>query len=168
MLIVVITILAIFYVASILYQFKGLQKRINKFDKLHLLPNYSFFAPNPLVNDFRLVYKINEENLGNSSWEELNMYKKFSFKRIFWNPFKYYNKGMIDICQYLTREFHAVKDKDKMKLSLNHINIVLTIFRYLQKKGKKISGLKFAIVSSEGCEDLKIKKVIYDSNYQII
>lgn len=86
MLLFVIIVLAIFMVASTLYQIKYFQKYLNKYDKFNLLPNYSFFAPKPYANDFRLVYKLNEGS--DSNWEELDMYKEFGLKRILWNPFK--------------------------------------------------------------------------------
>ncbi|WP_299888006.1 hypothetical protein [uncultured Lacinutrix sp.] len=166
MLVFVLIVLAIFMVASTLYQIKYFQKYLNKYDKLQLLPNYSFFAPKPYANDFRLVYKIEEDP--NSNWEELDMYKEFALKRIFWNPFKYYNKGMIDICQQLLEEQHIIQNKEQLKSSTNHINIILSIYRFLKQRNIKASALKFAIVTSEGVKNLKIKSVVFDSNLQII
>lgn len=160
--------LAIFYIASVLYQFKKLQPFFNRFDKFNLLPNYSFFAPRPLTNDFRLVYKINKKDTMNSNWKELKMYKSFSIGRLLWNPFKYYNKGMIDTCQFLISESNSQENKDRIKISLNHINIVLSIFRFLKEEGKEINDLKFAIISSEGINDIKVKHILFESNYQNI
>ncbi|QSB25415.1 hypothetical protein [Flavobacterium sp. CLA17] len=166
MLLFVIIVLAIFMVASTLYQIKYFQKYLNKYDKFNLLPNYSFFAPKPYANDFRLVYKLNEGS--DSNWEELDMYKEFGLKRILWNPFKYYNKGMIDICQYLIQEQHVLKDKDLLKSSAHHMNIILSIYRFLKDRNIEAEAVKFAIVTSEGCKDLKIKSLVFCSNFQNI
>lgn len=166
MLIFVIIVLAIFMVASTLYQIKYFQKYLNEFDKLQLLPNYSFFAPKPYANDFRLVYKLNEDL--NTNWEELDMYKEFTFKRIIWNPFKYYNKGMIDICQYLIQEQNVINDKEVLKSSVNHINIILSIYRFLKDNNINVESVKFAIITSEGDKDLKIKSLVFCSNFQNI
>lgn len=166
MLTIIIIVLAIFMMASTLYQIKYFQKYLNKYDKLNLLPNYSFFAPKPYANDFRLVYKLKEES--ESNWEELDMYKEFCIKRILWNPFKYYNKGMIDICQYLIQEQNILKDKEVLKSSVHHMNIILSIYRFLKERNISVEAIKFAIVTSEGCKDLKIKSLVFCSTFQNI
>jgi hypothetical protein len=113
-----------------------------------------------------LVYKLNEDL--NSNWEELDMYKEFTFKRIIWNPFKYYNKGMIDICQYLIQEQNVINDKEVLKSSVNHINIILSIYRFLKDNNINVESVKFAIITSEGDKDLKIKSLVFCSNFQNI
>lgn len=159
-------ILAIFLVASFLYQIKPLQPKLSKVDKLHILPNYSFFAPKPLTNDYRLVYKVISEN--ETEWLELPMYKAFTPTRLFWNPFKYYNKGMIDTCQLLLNEFHSLENKNFIKVSSNYINIFLVISKCLKLTKDQSATVRFAILSCEGCEDVKVKNVIFASSNQLI
>lgn len=163
---IVITILAIFIIASIFYQIKSLKSIIGKFDKFNLLPNYSFFAPKPFTNDYRLVYKIICDN--DSEWIEIPMYKKFDFFRIIWNPFKYYNKGMIDTCQFLLGEFHALENKNFIKISASYLNILLVISKFLKVEKEDAITIRFAILSSEGNDSVKIKNVVFASFHQII
>lgn len=166
MLVIVLIILGGFYCLSILYQFKKGKEILKNYKVGGLLPNYSFFAPKPYTNDFRVIFKKN--NSEDCTWEELDMYKSFSIKRLLWNPFKYYNKGMIDICQFLMRDYNILKDKEKIKVSSHHLNIVLSIYRYLQHQGEKVEHIKFAIVTSEGTKELKITGLLFNSNYQKI
>jgi hypothetical protein len=162
----IIGTLAIFTVASVLYQFKSMKSKLVKFDKLNILPNYSFFAPKPFENDYRLVYKIIAEE--ESEWTEVPMYRKFNLLRIFWNPFKYYNKGMIDSCQFLLTEFNALKNKNFIQVSESYINILLVISKCLNRKEKNTETIRFAILASEGIKSVKIKNVVFASFHQII
>ena len=168
MIILVIIILATVFVASILNQLPTISKSLVKYDQLHLLPNYRFFAPIPYSSDFRVVYKIDEEQ--EAKWQELAMYEGYKLIRLIWNPFKYYNKGMIDTCQMLSREFEIIKDKEKLRNSSNHINIILSIYRSLKHANQSFTcrTLKFAIVTSVGTDELIINKVVFDSLNQNI
>ncbi|MEO7212101.1 hypothetical protein [Mucilaginibacter sp.] len=162
----VITTLAIFTIASVFFQVKRLQRRLSRFDKLGILPNYSFFAPKPLMNDFRVVYKTIAETDG--EWTEIPMYKPFRFMRLCWNPFKYYNKGMIDTCNFLVSEFNALENKKFIQVSAHYLNILITISACLNKGSGDPQKIRFAIISSEGAETLKIKNVVFASYHQII
>jgi len=159
-------VLATFFVASALFQIKKIQSIIAKYNFLGLLPNYSFFAPKPLVNDFRLVYKLvsSEEQ----EWIEVPMYRRFSLVRVFWHPFKYYNKGMIDTCQFLMQEFRALETKKYIQLSLHYLTVLLAISKHVKSSGIDCSEVRFAIVTSEGREDLKISKVLFASYNQLL
>lgn len=158
----IITILAIFTIASIVFQFKKQQQVLVKFDKLHVLPNYSFFAPKPLSNDFRLVYKV--VGTTDVEWREVEMYKHFSMVRCFWNPFKYYNKGFIDTSNFLMAEFRAIEHKVFIKISENYINILQVISENLGES----NTIRFAIVTSTGMKELEIKDVLFASYNQLV
>jgi hypothetical protein len=162
----VITTLAIFTIASVFFQVKSLQRRLSRFDKLGILPNYSFFAPKPLMNDFRVVYKTIAETDG--EWTEIPMYKPFRFMRLCWNPFKYYNKGMIDTCNFLVSEFNALENKNFIQVSAHYLNILITISACLKKVSDEPQKIRFAIVCSEGAGIVKIKNVVFASYHQII
>ncbi|UTW62799.1 hypothetical protein KFE98_01180 [bacterium SCSIO 12741] len=124
----VITMLAMFSIASILYQIKPIQKVLLKYDPLGLLPNYSFFAPKPISNDFRIVYRVKDRK----EWEEVPMYQKFYLFRFLWNPFKYYNKGFIDSCQAVHKEYSLLKDKNLIQLSIHYLNLLSVVAKVLR------------------------------------
>lgn len=159
----VVSVLAVFSTASILFQIKTLQPRLRKFDKLGLLPNYSFFAPKPIANDYRLVYKMIGKS--DSEWQEFPMYKSFTPTRILWNPFKYYNKAFIDASHFLLMEFHAIENKKHIQVSLNYLSILIMLSEYLREKDCTV---RFAIVTSKGCTSLEIEKILFASYHQKI
>lgn len=160
----IVGMLAVFTTASIFYQIKNLQPRLRKFDKLGLLPNYSFFAPKPIANDYRLVYKIITET--DSDWLEVPMYKPFRLIRIIWNPFKYYNKSFIDTCHFLVMEFNALENKKFIQVSLHYISILMMLSEYLKKKEEKDVTIRFAIVASGGSNKVNLEKIMFASYHQ--
>jgi hypothetical protein len=166
MIYLIIVVLAIFTIASTFFQIKSLQPKLRKIDKFGLLPNYSFFAPKPIANDYRLVYKIISDT--NTDWKEIPMYNQFSLLRIIWNPFKYYNKSFIDTSHFLLTEFDVLEDKKFIQISLHYLSILMVISEYLNKKGLKDVTIRFSIVASGGGSQVKLEKVLFASYYQKI
>jgi|HubBroStandDraft_2_1064218.scaffolds.fasta_scaffold215536_2 hypothetical protein len=166
--ILVLVILGSFTLMSIIYQVKYVQKRISVYDKFHLLPNYSFFAPRPFVNDYRLVYTMTSDK--ENEWIEIPMYSDSRLHRMFWNPFKYYNKGMIDSCHLLLIEFKRLENKNFIRISTNYINLLMVIAKYLGSTGKreKDISVRFAILACEGADAVKIHKVLFSSYSQLL
>ncbi len=164
--IVVIT-LAVFLIASVIYQITSLKPKIGKYDKLGILPNYSFFAPKPLTRDYRLAYKViaDEEQ---QEWIEIPFYNKFSILQTVWNPRKYYNKGMIDTCNFMIKEFEAVDNKRFIQVSMHYINILLTIAMFHKAPEKNNTKIRFAVLTSEGNRSASIETVLFASYHQII
>jgi hypothetical protein len=160
--VILITILAIFTIASIVFQVKKCQAPLNKYDKLHLLPNYSFFAPLPYSSDYRLVYKLVDEGV-EDDWHEVKMYNTFHLKRCVWNPFKYYNKGFIDTSNFLVGEFHALKEKHVIKISENYINLAKVVAGEVEQPGATV---RFVVVTSKGIHELSIDRVMFASYHQ--
>lgn len=159
----IISTLAIFTLASVFCQIKSIKNLVAKFDKFQFLPNYTFFAPIPISHDYRIVYQIQDCN----EWKEVNVYNRFYLLRCVWNPAKYYQKGIIDSCQFLQQEYVNLNDKKIIKISLHYLNICTLISKTISQVNKNTS-IRFSIVISKGVEDIRIKKVLFTSSNQII
>ena len=121
----------------------------------------------PLPRDqLRLAYKIVSDET--SEWVEIPIYKKFKLIRVIWNPFKYYNKGMIDTTNFLLKEFHSLENKNFIKISVNYLSILMVISAYLKQEGLSEKTIQFAILSSEGGETVKVKNVVFASSHQTL
>lgn len=164
-LIILIVVLAIFTIASILYQIKKLQPSVQKIDKFNLLPNYSFFAPRPLSTDYRIAFTVNSKE--NKEWVEVPMYKDFNVFRFIWNPFKYYNKGFIDSCQFLLQEYQALDEKKFIQISLYYLNF-LTIISKVIKPKEENQQIRYVLMNSNGIKTISLEKVVFASFNQII
>lgn len=75
---------------------------IRRLDKFNLLPTWTFFAPNPMVNDYYIYYCVrDEQNLDpqNIEWFPINVNHDRHISHIFWNPEKRKSKAFIDMVQ---------------------------------------------------------------------
>lgn len=136
--ITIIAIFAAFSLASAAFQFRGLIlcDSLWKFDRFGLLPNYSFFAPAPLMIDFRIVYKMESSGV-DRQWREVQIYENIGLVKMLWNPFKYYNKGAIDLCMGLTQEFANLRSEDRAFIQIS--SYYLWIMRIIQTQPEFIN-----------------------------
>src|SRR4051812_18040044 len=110
----VVGMFVVFAIASVLYQIRPLQRHLRQVDRWGVLPNYSFFAPKPLTNDYRLIYSVTRDDP--RRWIEIPMYGQVTPSRLFWNPGKYQNKALVDTCNFLIAEFNALSDKSFIRV----------------------------------------------------
>lgn len=147
-------ILGGFLLLSMFFQMRGKLpfKKIWRFDTYGIMPNYSFFAPNPLTNDFRVVFRLSTPN-GNEGFQEIRLYKFKKWYRFVLNPFKYYNKGLIDLCVALIHEYkHLDEDaKNFIQISANYLGIFNVIKNELMASQKNCTNgeLEFSILVTQ-------------------
>lgn len=158
--------LIIFTLVSILYQFGFFKKKFERINKLRILPNYSFFAPNPFKADYRLLCKVGLPDEG--SWVELKTHKQFNLSRIAWNPSRYYNKAVIDACRRTMTDFKHLENKNLIKLSSNYIVMLSFISDFLATAKDNETIVRFAIVSTKGLEKIDLEDIYFFSFYHKI
>lgn len=170
---IIIGVLILFSLLSIAFQLRKKIpfKRIWLIDPLGLLPNYSFFAPKPLQQDFRIVYRVMKEEVEEEiDWQEYPMYGNSNLSKMFYYPFKYYNKGMIDICMALTKEYAELKEEELsfIQISSNYLGILTILQEILHPKTSKGKKLEFAILMTEDHPQGRKAKVTFRSFKHII
>jgi|GEM_PF-3331021 len=169
---IIITILSSFTVLSVVYQLKSKfnLKKIWKWDKYGIIPNYSFFAPLPLTNDFRIIYRITSNEDTKNNFEELSAYQYKNWYIFLFNPFKYYNKGLIDLCVSLMKEYKSLEEDSKnfIQVSSNYIGILKVITDGI--KSHDINDeIEFSIVVTQDLfEDRKASVVFRSFRHKII
>ncbi|PHS07058.1 MAG: hypothetical protein COA88_09540 [Kordia sp.] len=161
MLVVVIVILVLFSVISVLNQISPINKTLAKLDHLRLWPSYSFFAPKPMVIDFRLVYKLVDTQ--NSEWMEIPFTSGTApLGKFLIHPDKYYVKGIIDSCSLLMYEYGELSKEKKnyIQASVHYLNLLVLVSDKAQKEnGSTDVKVQFAIVSSENKDELKLQQI---------
>jgi hypothetical protein len=63
-------------------------RRIKNIDILHIIPNYKFFCPSPLQNDYHLQVRHLSVTNEWSAWQELRFDRKNYWYCYVWNPAK--------------------------------------------------------------------------------
>ncbi len=164
----IVGILSLFTVLSMLYQLRPILPLtwLWRMDQIGLIPNYSFFAPLPLTSDFRVVYRITDSGQ-QSDFKEITIYRHFLWFRFLFNPFKYYNKGLIDLCVALITEYKALDEEERNFIQISHN--YLSIFRLIQHELMRSAAihpdceLEFAIVSTKENTDRREMTVLFRS-----
>ena len=159
----IVATLVVFSAASVIYQWDACKPTLRRFDPCGFLPNYSFFAPMPMVNDYRLVYRLDPDQSG--EWKEIPICSLLGSERTFYNPDKYCNKAFIDSSNFLIKEYAGLESKNKqfIQLSTYYIGILQLVAYSIQRERAKPWIARFAVVSSENTDELKIKSVIFSS-----
>lgn len=83
--------------ASAIFQLQGDRLlRLRRFDFLDLVPQWTFFAPNPGVLDYHLLrrYRLKDGTL--TRWKEVRLVEERRITHMVWGPNKRQEKGMID------------------------------------------------------------------------
>ncbi len=151
------SVLILWLLASAIHQFKfNWWIRISKFDILNLLPDWSFFAPNPGRHDIHLVYR-NWNHNDPESWIEFTTYKMSGWRCV-WNPNRYCNKALFDLSNALNWERKVYEDDQKsIMLSRSYISI-LSLVMEQPLLDINITDRQFAIVGTQASKgDRKIE-----------
>lgn len=93
----VVGVFAAWFVLSVINQFGWKWfEAVRSQDAFSLLPFWSFFAPNPGMSDYHLLYRDRLVSSGTGVWRELRLDKKLSLWRVLWSPDKRKAKALQD------------------------------------------------------------------------
>ncbi len=129
----IICILGIWLWLSIFAQFSGIKwiKWIKDKDPFAFIPSWTFFAPNPGVTDYKLLYRDKLFDGWFSNWKEVT-YRNNSILHSIWNFDKRRRKAITDSCISLIQ---SVKKNPKNKAILLSIPY-LFILTYIVSRPK--------------------------------
>lgn len=148
--ILVLTLLVAHGVMSILIQFQVVQKRVNGFNTASLLPFWSFFAPNPGVNDYRVLARSRSDTGDVGDWREVSQHQDRQLLHIVWNPAKQQHKCLSDCITSLMQEIGHRQDEEHMRDTIQIAWSYLKIARFVRELCDSGPAFQFAIVSTEG------------------
>ena len=92
-------IVALWLVITLLAQHPRFQPFINTFNALHIIPRWTFFAPNPGIRDYHLVIRDRCSNGQLTGWRSVPVYSPRPRLGYLWNPQKRSSKIMNDAVQ---------------------------------------------------------------------
>jgi hypothetical protein len=161
MFVIVVAALVLFSLASIAHQFRACKRWLRRLDPASLLPTYTFFAPNPMTHDLRLVYRIDPGAVG--PWQEVSICRGRRWFQPLMNPEKYYGKAFVDVCNFLLEENAMVANKKFIQASIHYISLLSLVDTTLRRVGASARTVCFGIVSSEDIEALRLKGMFFVS-----
>lgn len=121
-----------------------------KWDFFSLVPVWTFFAPNPAMHDFHLLFRDKLTSGKYTPWTELRLAPTRTLLHTFWNPKKREKKALYDAASLLRTDIKALESakapEDAAVLSLGYLmllNYVSNLTRYLPA-----TGVQFALMIS--------------------
>ena len=93
------SIVTLWLAITLLAQHSRFQPFINAFNALHIIPRWTFFAPNPGVRDYHLVIRDRCSDGRVTGWKSVPVYSPRPRFGYLWNPQKRSSKIMNDAVQ---------------------------------------------------------------------
>jgi len=79
-------------------------QRLRRWDLASLIPQWSFFAPNPATEDLHLLYRDRLDSSALTPWTELDVSAGRAWWNAVWNPERRRSKAFFDAATLLLRE----------------------------------------------------------------
>lgn len=141
---------SIWLVATVLSQFESrLRQRVAQLDIFHLLPRWTFFAPNPGTWDHHLLFRTMNREGGVSEFSEISLHSR-PLTAFAWNPGKRVKKGLLDLASQLDQLCGSGSLDDRnIRLSFHYVallNMVLTQFEHTDNT----QSVQFALMKTRG------------------
>lgn len=161
-------ILGIWLGLSVLNQFRRGQwiKPIKRFDRVGILPVWTFFAPNPARSDYRLLYRDMGTEGTLSAWKEIRV-RNHSVLRSVWHPERRIQKGLNVSVASLLRRTTATGTFEKRRL----LEIpYLLILNFVEKQPRDFRALKrqFIIAQTDGVGSDGDPRILFLSAFHVL
>jgi hypothetical protein len=154
-----VTLFGLWFSLSILAQFH-LEKfdRYRTHDLFHLIPNWTFFAPNPGRTDYHLIFRDKRRDGSTGDWKELPLLYRRRFWSFLWNPEKRETKVLTDAVASIFEmiEFQQKRERSKElteQLLLIHSPYLLLLNLVMSSRephSVDVTHRQFALVESFG------------------
>jgi hypothetical protein len=115
-------------------------------DYLGLVPDWRFFCPTPIKNNYFILYRdfINENEITN--WTELTLCPPRYFYHVLWNPGRKYRKSYLDVCiEIIGISSRSKESEDYIVGSISYLSILNHISRI--PRNSKIELTQFAVMT---------------------
>jgi hypothetical protein len=167
-------ILVVWLVLSALFQINPISPYLGRFDPFALLPKWTFFAPNPGISDYHVVFRATKEKYESAEaqaltvddelmgpWQDLQLYERDVVIPLLWNPNRRITKTLSDVVNGIVR--YRAQDRDYEKhiiYGVEYIWLTHTILTQIEAK----CIYQWALLKTHGFVDRRNLAVIYLSN----
>jgi hypothetical protein len=142
---------------------------LRRFDHLHLLPRWHFFAPSPAVFDFHFAVRLfGSEDEVTRDWKLISEVPKRTALATVWNPARRIRKMRADAIQSLVRTAHSLDD-DSQRLALISLPYLLLLNHACDRsQDEHGTFIQFAVLTADGFASEGAPKVIVRSELHAI
>jgi hypothetical protein len=129
-------------------------------DVFGLLPNYKFFCPNPVRNDYHLYYR---QRQGEDQWKEIPIPTRHPVFSMFWNPGKRERK-------VFTSAIHKINAKFKKRPENAKGPVYRFFLHYIAQYAGAVDSrsIQFKITTRQDLKEGSEETVIFISNVKTL
>ncbi len=166
----VCVLFSLWFLCTIIVQFKEskLTEKIKNYDTFSLLPLWTFFAPNPGVNDYHLLYRDENKNGERTSWEEIEINENRKLLTCLWNPSKRSKKVLSDVIQNIIPMIREFEEKPQIMMFTMPYLLILNAILKEPCMDKQSCKKQFLLSATDGYENSGEPKLILISEFHPI
>jgi hypothetical protein len=159
----IISLLGIWLFLTIVAQFSGIRwiKWIIDRDPFDLIPSWTFFAPNPIISDYQILYRDKLFNGQFSNWEQVQ-YRDYSIFHSILNPDKRRRKAIAGYCKTILKS--ASKNLKNEAITSSYPYLVILTYIMSMPKNHLCEYRQFLIARSFGYKSSKQPDILFISN----
>lgn len=159
-------LLCAWFILSVINQFfKGLLTKWKFPDPLGLIPNWTFFAPEPGTSDFRIIVQA-KRNGEPAPTQEIKIYGNSYFRPIF-NPAKLVQKSFFDIAQsHLMSVSKYGAEHSGLMLLPSYVSL-LELARRQLSSNEQITDYRFIIIDCKRSKIDRENRPLYASRWHV-
>ena len=135
-------LLAIWFALSVLRYVPRIGAIVDRYDRVFLVPHWTFFAPNPNRADYYLYVRVSSGS-ELSPWHELHLGPGRAWYAAAWNPGRRTRKALIDLCQALGQLRH--RTREDILLSLPYLLLLTVVSAHVARAPGNLC--QFAVVT---------------------
>jgi hypothetical protein len=162
------TLFTSWFVLSVFFQFRKLSAKMSRYDPLGLLPRWTFFAPNPGIYDYHIVYraiagedtKVNESFTA-TSWQNIQIFRASSAIPFLWNPERRVSKTVSDATNSI---IGVLRQSTKGQDLVCYTPAYFLITHLAQRATALGTKIEWAIVRSHGFRGDRVISPVFVSN----
>lgn len=168
--IIILSILVLWLVLSILYQFPKIKILFIELNRHHLLPTWTYFAPSPINNDYHILYRNRIKNV-TSKWKEISIISKNKSLSAIFNPKKRQKKMLITIYGRIVGESQKLAKKNNNLVEVKELShklpfkLAMSLTLNAENNLNNETQQQFMIVKKQGYGINSKAELVFVSNF---
>ena len=157
-------VVVVWLTLTVIAQFSGMSQVVARYDTFHLVPRWTFFAPNPGVKDYHVAYRDKCTGGQTSSWRSIDVGVRRTFVGCVWHPQKRERKILMDSVQSLRVAMRLASEAPRaVEVSLPYL-MLLRVVMVTPKADPGSVERQFVVVESCG-HQIRDVQIAFSSSF---
>lgn len=136
-------------------------QRLRRWDPGNLIPEWTFFAPNPGIHDAHLLYRDLLEDGTLTEWREIPLLEPRIYAHTVWNPNSRQEKAVFDAISELKIR-SAYTDQKSLQVSVPYLALLNFVSSLFHEEGA--NATQYLVAESTGIDLTEEPSMVFLSN----